>query len=324
MPERAATTVAVLVFDGAPLFETAVPISVFGVDRPGGPAPAFTLLAVAAEPGPLRSTGGLRVEAPHGLEALGRAGIVVVPTWRSPGQPPPEGALAALREAHRGGAIVVGLCLGAFVVAAAGLLDGRRSATHWQFAAALAAAHPSVEVDDSVLFVDHGDVLTSAGSAAGIDACLHLVRRLWGAAAGNAIARQMVVPPQRLGGQAQFIEHPIPARADDDGVADSLAYALAHLGDDLDIDALAERAHLSRRSFDRRFRLLTGSSPGQWLLHQRVRHAQDLLESTDLTVDAIARRVGLAAGVSLRPAFRRIVGTTPQAYRDTFRTTPGA
>ncbi len=320
MRDRA--TVAVLMFDGAPMFETSVPISVFGVERTGAGSPTFDLLPVAADDGPLTSTGGVRFEAPYGLDALDRAGIVIVPSWRDPLETPPEPVLAAVRAAHDGGALVVGLCLGAFVLAAAGLLDGRRATTHWFHAATLAARFPGVRVDPSVLFVDDGDLITSAGTAAGIDACLHVVRRTWGARAASAIARRMVVPPQRSGGQAQYIDHPLPDRHDGDDLSEVMTYALENLDARLDVTTLAERAHLSRRTFDRRFRAVTGVSPLRWLLHQRILHAQRLLEDTDLPIDAIARRVGLATAVSLRPHFHRVLGVSPQAYRDTFRT-PG-
>jgi transcriptional regulator GlxA family with amidase domain len=319
---RDRATVAVLMFDGAPMFETSVPISVFGVERTEGGSPAFDLLPVAADDGPLASTGGVRFEAPYGLDALDRAGIVIVPSWRDPLETPPEPVLAAVRTAHDDGALVVGLCLGAFVLAAAGLLDGRRATTHWFHAATLAARYPGVRVDPSVLFVDDGDLITSAGTAAGIDACLHVVRRTWGARAASAIARRMVVPPQRSGGQAQYIDHPLPDRHDGDDLSEVMTYALEHLDARLDVTTLAERAHLSRRTFDRRFRAVTGVSPLRWLLHQRILHAQRLLEDTDLPIDAIARRVGLATAVSLRPHFHRVLGVSPQAYRDTFRT-PG-
>jgi transcriptional regulator GlxA family with amidase domain len=205
------------------------------------------------------------------------------------------------------------------VLAATGLLDGRRAPTHWFHAPVLAARYPKVRVDSSVLFVDDGDLITSAGTAAGIDACLYLVRRGWGARAAAVIARRMVVPPQRSGGQAQYIDHPLPDRYDGDELAEVMTYALEHLDSRLDVNALAERAHLSRRTFDRRFRALSGISPLQWLLHQRILHAQRLLEDTDLPVDAIARQVGLATAVSLRPHFHRLVGVCPQTYRDTFR-----
>lgn len=316
---RDRATVAVLMFDRAPMFETAVPISVFGADRTASGAPAFTLLPVAAEPGPLRSTGGVQLHAPYGLDALERAGTVVVPTWRDPLEDPPEPVLAAIRAAHSGGALVVGLCLGAFVLAAAGLLEGRRAATHWFFAPTLAARYPGITVDPDVLFVDDGDLVTSAGTAAGLDACLHVVRRTWGAKAATAIARRMVVPPQRSGGQAQFIDQPVPEVRADESLSSAMTYALEHLAEPLDVDALARRSHLSRRTFDRRFRALTGSSPLQWLLYQRILHARWLLEDTDLPVDTVARHVGLANAVSLRPHFHRVLGVSPQRYRDTFR-----
>ncbi len=317
---RDQATVAVLMFDRAPMFETSVPISVFGTERVVSGAPRFELLPVAADDGPLTSTGGVRFHAPYGLDALDRAGIVIVPTWRDPLETPPEQVLEAVRAAHADGALVVGLCLGAFVLAATGLLDGRRAATHWFHAPTLAARHPEVRVDPAVLFVDDGDVVTSAGTAAGIDACLHVVRRTWGARAATAIARRMVVAPQRSGGQAQYVDHPLPDRHDGDDLSEVMTYALEHLDTRIDVGALAERAHLSRRTFDRRFRALTGVSPLQWLLHQRILHAQRLLEDTDLPIDTVARRVGLATGVSLRPHFNRVVGVSPQTYRDTFRT----
>jgi transcriptional regulator GlxA family with amidase domain len=316
---RDRSTVAVLMFDRAPMFETAVPISVFGADRTANGAPEFTLLAVPGEDGPLRTTGDVQLHAPHGLDALDRAAIVVVPTWRDPLEDPPEPVLAAIRAAHAGGALVVGLCLGAFVLAAAGLLEGRRSATHWYFAPTLAARYPGIAVDSSVLFVDDGDIVTSAGTAAGLDACLHVVRRGWGARAATAIARRMVVPPQRSGGQAQFIDQPIPQVRADTDLSETLEYIIEHLAEPLDVDVLARRSHLSRRTFDRRFRALTGSSPLQWLLHQRILHARRLLEDTDLPVDTVARRVGLANAISLRPHFHRVLGVSPQRYRDTFR-----
>jgi transcriptional regulator GlxA family with amidase domain len=244
----------------------------------------------------------------------------VVPSWRPPGGArPPARLLDALRAAHARGATVAGLCLGAFVLADAGLLDGRRATTHWHHAAELRAGYPAVNVDDGVLYVDEGDVLTSAGSAAGIDACLHLVRRQHGAAAANAVARSMVVAPHRAGGQAQYVEHPVPAPATGDPLDAVLAHALGHLDDPtIDVDAMAALANMSRRTFDRRFRDRTGSSPLSWLITQRVLHAERLLESSALGVDEVARRVGFTDGVALRPHFRRIVGVAPQTYRKTF------
>ncbi|WP_197498942.1 MULTISPECIES: GlxA family transcriptional regulator [unclassified Mycobacterium] len=306
-----------LMFNGASMFETSVPMSVFGMNPAG--APAFTVLPVAGETGRMRTSDGVGFDPPHGLEALDRAGIVVLPGWRSPHDAPPPGSLEAVRTAHADGALIVSLCMGAFVLAATGLLDGRRAAAHWFHAPTLAARYPSVRVDPSVLFIDDGDIVTSAGTAAGLDACLHVVRRHWGAAAATAIARHLVLSPARCGSQAQFVDRPVPLRSEDVELGRVMEYAIAHL-QHVDIDALAARAGLSRRTFDRRFRVQTGVSPLQWLLHQRILRAQNLLERTELTVDAIARQVGLATAVSLRPAFRRIVGVSPQAYRQAFRT----
>lgn len=309
-------TVAVLMFDGASMFETSVPISVFGMNPVG--APAFTVLPVAGEPGPMATTDGVGFDPPHGLAALDRAGIVVVPSWRSPHEAPPPAALSAVRAAHADGALIVSLRLGAFVVAAAGLLDGRRAAAHWFHASALAARYPTIRVDPTVLYIDDGDIVTSAGTAAGLDACLHVVRRYWGAGAAAAIARHLVLSPARCGSQAQYVERPVRARSDDLNLGKVMEYAITHL-ESVDIDTLAAEAGLSRRTFDRRFRVQAGVSPLQWLLHQRILRAQNLLERTDLTVDAIARQVGLATAVSLRPTFRRIVGLSPQAYRQAFQ-----
>ncbi len=315
---RDGSAIAVLMFDGAPMFEMSVPISVFGIDRTASGAPAFTVLPVAAEPGTLTSTSGVELLAPYGLDALGRAGIIIVPSWRDPLELPPTSVIEALQAAHADGAVLVGLCMGAFVLAATGVLDGRRAATHWFHAATLAARYPEVKVDASVLYVDEGDIVTSAGTAAGLDACLHLVRRAWGSEAAAAIARRMVTPPHRGGTQAQYIDQPVPEPAAGDDLAEVMTYVLEHLDEPLDVGVLAARANLSRRQFDRRFRSRTGSSPLQWLLQQRITHAQRLLEQTDLTVDSIARHVGLSGAVSLRPGFHRLVGVSPQQYRDTF------
>jgi transcriptional regulator GlxA family with amidase domain len=317
---RACTRIAVLLFDGAPLFESAVPLSVFGIDRTGTGAPRFDVRVVAAEAEVIRSTAGVGLTAPHSLDALRRADVVIVPTWRDPDESPPPAVSSALRRAHERGSTIVGLCLGAFVVASAGLLDGRRAATHWLHTSTFRDRFPTVEIDESSLFVDLGDVVTSAGTAAGIDTCLHLVRTSHGADAANAIARRMVLAPQRAGGQAQFVEPALPDLATGDGIDATLAYAVEHLDRDLDVDALADHAHLSRRTFDRRFRAATGTSPHRWLVHQRVLHAQRLLETTDLTIDVVAREVGFGTAVSLRPHFRRIVGVSPLAYRAEFRT----
>lgn len=310
-----------IVGDDAPMLEAAVPARVFGVDVPSAGALAYEVLIASETPGPVTTSAGIQLIAPHALSAVAQAGIVIVPGWRPPGgSRTAEPVLHALRAAHDAGATVVGLCLGAFVLAEAGLLDGLRATTHWHFTAELAAAYPGVTVDGDVLYVDEGQVLTSAGSAAGIDACLHLLRRLDGAHAASAVARALVVAPHRAGGQQQFVTHPVPSARSDGGFGRINERALDRLADPaLDVDTMAGWAQLSRRTFDRRFREATGCSPMQWLLSQRVLHAQRLLEDSDLSIDAVAHRCGFADGVALRPHFRRIVGVAPQSYRASFR-----
>lgn len=317
---RRRETVAVLLFSGAPIFESSIPLSVFGVDRQDAGVPRYRLLVCAGEDGPLTTTGGLTLTAPYGLEALSRAGTIVVPAWRSISQPPPVEAIAALRKAHHEGARIIGLCTGAFVLAAAGLLDGRPATTHWMYAPTLAKRYPRVHVDPRELFVDDGDVLTSAGTAAGIDLCLHVVRSDHGAEAANALARRLVVPNRRGGGgQAQYIDQSLPEEIGNDPLAEVVTWALENLNQQFDVEVLAARAYMSRRTFDRRFRTLTGSAPLQWLITQRVLQAQRLLETSDLSVDDVARRCGFRSPVALRGHFRRQLGVSPAAYRTTFR-----
>lgn len=325
-PARDPDVIAVVVAAGLPLLEMSVPARVLGFDLRHLDVPRFHVQMAAVQPGPFTTAEGVTMDTGHGLEALARASTVVVPTWYFPeaaGQPPAE-LLAGLRAAHSAGATVVGLCLGAFVLGAAGLLDDRRATTHWAFAADLAAACPAARVDAAALYIDEGAVLTSAGSAAGIDACLHLLRCRRGAAAANAVARALVVAPHRLGGQAQFIPAPMPPDPGSHPIAEAMTHLLAHLDEPLDIADLARRSHLSRRTFHRQFLQHTSSTPQKWLIAQRVLHAQHLLETTTLTVDDIARLVGFSTAVALRPHFRRLVGVAPQAYRKSFSTPSGA
>ncbi|MEU6393074.1 helix-turn-helix domain-containing protein [Streptomyces sp. NPDC046939] len=311
--------VAVLLFSGGPIFESSIPLSVFGIDRQDAGVPRYRLLVCAGEEGPLRTTGGLELTAPHGLEAISRAGTVVVPAWRSITSPPPEEALDAIRRAHEEGARIVGLCTGAFVLAAAGLLDGRPATTHWMYAPTLAKRYPSVHVDPRELFVDDGDVLTSAGTAAGIDLCLHIVRTDHGNEAAGALARRLVVPPRRSGGQERYLDRSLPEEIGADPLAEVVAWALEHLHEQFDVETLAARAYMSRRTFDRRFRSLTGSAPLQWLITQRVLQAQRLLETSDYSVDEVAGRCGFRSPVALRGHFRRQLGSSPAAYRTAYR-----
>ncbi|MEV8488366.1 helix-turn-helix domain-containing protein [Streptomyces sp. NPDC052002] len=316
---RRREVVAVLLFSGGPIFESSIPLSVFGIDRQDAGVPRYRLLVCAGEEGPLRTTGGLELTAPYGLEAISRAGTVVVPAWRSITSPPPAAALDALRRAHEEGARIVGLCTGAFVLAAAGLLDGRPATTHWMYAPTLAKRYPSVHVDPRELFVDDGDVLTSAGTAAGIDLCLHIVRTDHGSEAAGALARRLVVPPRRSGGQERYLDRSLPEEIGSDPLAEVVAWALEHLHEQFDVETLAARAYMSRRTFDRRFRSLTGSAPLQWLITQRVLQAQRLLETSDYSVDEVAGRCGFRSPVALRGHFRRQLGSSPASYRAAYR-----
>jgi len=309
--------VAVVAFDGIGTFHLAVPCAVFGAAAGG--EPLFEVQVCAIEPGELRSEAGFGIAVRHGLGALARADIVVVPSWHDPEVPAPASLLRALRAAHRRGALVVGLCLGAFAVADAGLLEGRRAATHWVCAGLFARRFPGVTLEPNVLYVDEGAVVTSAGTAAGIDCCLHVVRRLCGAEAAGRIARRMVVPPHRQGGQAQYIEQPVSARGEAGPLQRALDWATGHLDQPHSLDSLATRAAMSRRSFTRHFRRHTGTTVGQWLLAQRLALAQRLLETTDQPVERIAERAGFGTPLSMRQHFATAFDTTPSAYRREFR-----
>ncbi|UYM06663.1 GlxA family transcriptional regulator [Solicola gregarius] len=300
-------------------FELACATEVFGTVPQGEPA-RYGFRICTEYPGPLQTTAGYAMVVDAGLEALEQADTVVVPGWQPPGGPVPPAVTAALRGAHQRGARIVAICTGAFVLAQAGLLDGRRASTHWRDTARLAAAFPEVQIDQDVLFVDHGDVATSAGTGAGIDLCLHLVRSDHGAAYAAQVARNMVLPPHREGSQLQYAAQPTPAKADE-SLAPVLEWATSRLDTRLPLERLAERAGLSSRTLARRFSEQLGTSPGQWLLGQRIDAARVLLEQTDLPVEAVATRVGLTSAVNLRRRFRASLGTTPGAYRRAFSQT---
>ena len=318
-PLRSASTVAVLAFDGISLFHLSVPCLVFGENGQDEGMPPLTLKVCAAEPGPLRSTAGIAVSAPYGLNDLDDAGTVIVPSWRDTTKPAPQPMLDALRRAHAGGARIVGLCLGAFVLADAGLLNGRSATTHWLCANAFAQRYPAVVLDREVLYVDEGDVVTSAGTAAGLDCCLHLLRSDWGAEVANRVARRMVLAPHRQGGQAQFIQQSLPAASGaGHRLSELLDVVLATLDQPHSLDDLAARAAMGRRTFTRHFRQLTGTTVGQWLLNQRLALAQRLLETTDRSIDSVAADAGLGSAASLRQHFAATFNTSPSAYRRQF------
>jgi transcriptional regulator GlxA family with amidase domain len=304
-------------------FGLGVASEVFGYDRRAMGLPRFDFALVTERPGVVRTDTGIPITVEHGLERLARSDIVTITAWELFTREPSTALLDAFREAHARGAIIVSQCTGAFVVAAAGLLDGRRATTHWKYAGELAARFPAVHVDPAVLYVDNGQVITGAGTAAGVDALLHLVRREWGAGAANALAREMVVPPHRDGGQAQFIDAPVPT-CEDDLLGAVLEWAAAHLADDLSVDLLARRALMSPRSFARRFKATTGTTPHAWLLGQRLAAAEALLEESDASVEEVARLVGFGTAAGLREQFQRRRGVSPRAYRQTFRAASAA
>jgi len=318
MASPTAESIAVVAFDGISPFHLSVPCMVFGEDRTETGAPRFRLRVCAPQPGPLQTNAGFTLVVPHGLEAIRRAQIVVVPSWRDDGSPAPPALIRALQAAHRRGATVVGLCLGAFVLAEAGLLDGRPATTHWHLAGAFAKQYPQVKLQPEVLYVDDGDVLTSAGTAAGIDCCLHLLRVRYGAETANRAARRMVVAPHRQGGQAQYIQQPVPATAERDRLAPLLEWLGKHLDIPHELDHLARRALMSRRTFTRRFRESTGTTVGQWIQNQRLALAQRLLETTNHPVERVATGAGFGSAVSLRKHFTSAFKVSPTAYRRQF------
>ncbi|MFF4219481.1 helix-turn-helix domain-containing protein [Streptomyces nondiastaticus] len=313
-----AGTVALAVTDGMLHFELSVAYEVFGDSLPGGAGPDYRV--VVCGPGAVR-VGRFTLEPDYGLDHLRRAGTVIVPAWADVDEDPPADLVDAVRAAHEAGARVVSFCTGAFVLAAAGLLDGRRATTHWVHTEALAARYPRVEVDPDVLYVDNGSVLTSAGKAAAMDLCLHLVRLDHGSSTANALARRLVVPPHRPGGQAQFVTTPVPAQGNHP-LAELLPWVSERLDRPLTVEDLARQARMSSRHLGRHFRSVTGTTPLQWLLAQRVRHAQELLETTEDSVDAIAAATGMGTATTLRRHFNRAVGVPPDTYRRTFRSRP--
>jgi transcriptional regulator GlxA family with amidase domain len=316
------TTVAALAFDQLSIFELAVACEVFGIDRSDMNLPNYDFFVVAAEEPPLFVKSGLfTMDTPFRLADIERAGTILIPAWPMVRERPPEHLVEAVRTAYERGARLLSVCSGAFVLAATGLLDGKRATTHWMYAAELARQYPKVTVDPKVLYVGQDNIYTSAGTAAGIDLCLHIVRQDFGAEVANMFARRMVVPPHRDGGQAQFVDLPMPATAGDHDLSGTLAWMESNLKRELSVPELARRAHMSARTFARRFRAATGTTPHQWLLGQRLLRAQQLLERTELPVELVAEESGLGSAATLRQHFQRDLATSPQAYRRTFRRT---
>lgn len=316
MRARPDDRVAILAYDDLRTFEFGIAVELFALRRPELDR-WYDAVVAAVEPGPLRATGGISVQAEAGLDAVAGAGTVVVPGWPDLHGPLDPGVRDALQACVQRGGRVLGICSGTFALAQAGLLDGRTATTHWTYADELARRHPRVRVDADALYVDEGAVLTSAGSAAGIDAGLHLIRADWGPAVAAIVARRMVMAPHRDGGQAQYAG-PEPAVPDEGWLADLQAWTLDRLHEPLTLDDLAERMAVSVRTLSRRFDSHLGVPPGRWLIQQRLLRAQELLATTDVTVERVARLVGLGSAGALRHHFREQLGTTPTAYRRRF------
>lgn len=311
-------SIAVIAFDRISMFHLSIPLAVFGEDRRDAGVPQMAVNVCAFEKRTLTTTSGLSLARPLGVKILESAGIIIVPGWRDPYEQPPAVMLEVLRRAQRRGAVIVGLCLGSYVLAAAGLLDGRTATTHWKWADDLARRYPEIQVNRDVLYVDDGNIITSAGVAAGIDCCLHLLRRLHGAEIASRVARRMVVPPHRQGGQAQYIE-PLLKTPLPDRFSEVMEWVQQHPELSHSLDSLAAKAFMSRRTFTRRFRLVTGTTVGAWLLNQRLALAQRLLETGTASIDLVAQQAGFGSEVSLRKQFTKVLRTSPGRYRKEFR-----
>jgi transcriptional regulator GlxA family with amidase domain len=323
VPPPTATALAdvvVLALEPIAPFELGVLCEVFGIDRSDQGLPVYDFAVCGVRPGRVAAR-GFDIVLQHGLDRLESADLIAVPAYGNATSVTPISSRvrAALRAAHARGAMVMSVCSGAFALAAAGLLDGRRCTTHWMYADQFAERYPLARLEPDVLYVEDGNIFTSAGTAAGIDLCLHIVREHQGSAVANAIARRMVVPPHRDGGQAQFVDLPMPA-SDDDDMQPLLEWMVEHLADELSVDELAARVHLSSRTFARRFRAATGTTPHHWLTGQRVLRAQHLLEQTNEPIERVASQVGFGNAATLRHHFGRWRGTTPVAFRRAFRT----
>ncbi|NUR59021.1 MAG: helix-turn-helix domain-containing protein [Catenulispora sp.] len=334
--------VAVAVTEGAPIFEVAIPIEIFGRVRPGMPELGYDVRVCYPVSGPVHAGGGFVADSGQTYDLLTRADTVIVPAVRDATEEPPAELVEAVRRAHAAGARVASLCTGAFVLAAAGLLDGRRATTHWLYAEEFGRRFPRVDFDPGVLYIDHGDVLTSAGTTAGVDLCLAMVAADHGADVANTLARRLVAPAHRAGGQAQYVDTPVlsglsvrsgrsprsagpgavDASADEsgsEGLAPLLDWIRRHLAEPLTVAELARQANVAERTLIRRFHAAVGTTPGKWLTTQRVLHAKRLLETTDLPVERVASRSGLGGAANLRHHFTASVGVAPSDYRRTFR-----
>jgi AraC family transcriptional activator FtrA len=318
MPRKRPTVVA-LVYDGLCTFEFGIAVEAFALPRPELNVPWYRFSVCSIDGHRVRALGGITIQADGALSELRRADIIIIPGWRNVDELPPQRLLAALRRGHERGARVVSLCSGVFVLAAAGLLDGKRATTHWRYTDRLAAQYPRIAVEPDVLYVDEGQVLTSAGSAAGIDLCLHIIRKDYGAEIANRVAKRLVVPPHREGGQAQYTSRPVRQESNQ-GLSSLLEWLQANLHKPLSVNMLARQAHMSPRSLARHFRAQVGTTPHRWISHQRLLAAQHLLETTNASIDRVSEAVGMQTAATLRHHFRTQFSVSPASYRRRFTT----
>ena len=315
--QRTPGLVAILAYDGLCTFEFGIAVEIFGLARPEFEFPWYAHRIVAVDQGPMRAMGGIQVLADGGMELLEEARTIIIPGWRDRSAPVPEALLNGLRRAHARGARLLSICSGVFVLAATGLLDGYRATTHWRYTTELAERFPNILVDAQVLYVDSGQLITSAGSAAGIDACLHLVARDFGTLVANSVARRLVMSPQRTGGQAQFIPSPVSPTPRSD-LSRVMQWSRERLHQPLEVRDMASEAAMSERTFLRRFTEATGLPPKAWLQHERLGRARELLESTNQNTEQIAMGCGYRSVETFRVAFRSVVGVPPSVYRERF------
>lgn len=310
--------VVALVYENLCTFEFGIAVEVFGLERPEMGPDWYRFAVASFERGPVRAAGGVKVTADGNLDLLAQAETIVIPGWKGVDEQVPIEVISALRDANQRGARIMSICSGVFVLAAAGLLDGKKATTHWRYTQTLVSRYPNIMVTPDVLYVDEGDILTSAGSAAGLDLCLHLVRRDFGVDAANKVARRLVIPPHRDGGQAQYIERPVAKAHESARLGLLLEYMQENITERHSLEALARRVGMSKRTFHRRFEAATGKTPNRWLLDIRLAHARTLLETSDLNLDAVAEAAGFGSAVLLRHHFRQHLDTTPIAYKHAF------
>ncbi len=309
--------VVALAYDRLCTFEFGCTVELFALERPELEVDWYDFAVCAVEPGPIRAAGGITVQAPYAPELLERADTIVIPGWRDADELPPPAVLDMIRAAHSRGARLCSICSGVFVLAAAGVLDGQRATTHWRYADRLAQRYPQIQVQPDDLYVDNGQIITAAGSAAGLDMLLHLVRRDYGAKVGNLVAQRLVVAPHREGGQAQFLPRPM-AQGEQGRLSRLMDWLRSHPEQPHTVNSMAERAAMSPRTLQRQFQQATGLGPVEWLIRERVAIVKDMLEVPDVPLAQIAERAGFGSEESLRHHFRRLAATTPGAYRRRF------